>query len=94
MARKRSERPRTDDRKAHFTWEAGDVTITYPEPVKALNGMDEELHTVLWSLEHAWNRAALTEAMVGVAGYLIDHPNDPTVVEALRRAEARLENAT
>ncbi len=81
-------------REDRFSWESGGLHITYPNEPAAAGPVDSELHTVLWSLEHVTNHETMSEAMVGVAGYLIDHPNDPLVVEAIRRAEERIEQAT
>ena len=81
-------------REERFTWKPEDITISYPTPVAAAGALDSELHTVLWSLEHVTNQATFSDAMVGVAGYLAEHPTDQLVRAAIARVEARLEHAT
>lgn len=97
MPRKRTDRPTrpmTADRAARYTWSPKDITITYPPSVAALAGMDDELHTVLWSLEHASNSASLEEVLPNALHYLIAHPGERIVDEAIKRAYQRLEHAT
>lgn len=100
MARKPSQRSRvperamTPDRAQRFAWNADDVHITYPSTTNAASGLPDELHTILWSLEHVSNQASLDEVMPNVASYLIDHPGDPLIAVALQRVEQRLEHAT
>lgn len=89
MARRR--RPTRTD---HFTWKPEDIHITYPDSSKVVDGLSDELHTILWSLEHVSNRAQMHEVMGNVAMYLIDHPGDPLVAAAVTRVEQRLEYAT
>ena len=91
----RAHRARQDSsREAHFTWQPEDIHITYPTVGVAESGLSDELHTVLWSLEHVSNQASLDEVMLNVAHYLTEHPGDPLVTEALTRVHNRLEHAT
>ena len=79
---------------SRFGWKPEDVTITYPTQPKAVEGMDDELHTILWSLEGVGTKAQFHDVMLNVALYLADHPGDPLVAAAVTRVEQRLEHAT
>lgn len=67
------------------------VWIPAQKPVTPLG---DELHTILWSLEHVSNQATFSDVMLNVAHYLADHPGDPLVTAAIHRVEQRLEHAT
>jgi len=82
-------RPAND---SHFTWQEGDVQFVFPQQPQTV--ISDELHTILWSLEHVTNKASYDEVLPAIAGYLTDHPGDPLVAEAIRRVELRLEHST
>lgn len=101
MARQPNERTRpkrekvlSPDRVDHFSWGPDDITISYPDTTGAASQLSDELHTILWSLEHVSNQATFDQVMVNVAHYLTDHPGDALVAAALQRVEQRLEHAT
>lgn len=87
-------KPLSADREKRFTWQPEDIHITYPKTPAAAAGMSDELHTILWSLEHVSNKATFDDAMLNVAHYMADNPGDQLVPEAVRRAEQRVEHST
>lgn len=85
----RQRRPRNDP---HFEWRADDITIVLPPTLQT--ELDEEQHTILWSLEHVSNKQGLSEVMPNVANYMADHPTDQLVSAAVERAEQRVEHSS
>src|SRR6185295_15483545 len=87
------EMPIKPSRRNRFTWKDEDVTMVFPQQQQTV--LSEELHTILWSLEHVANKQGLSDVMENVVNYLIEHPHDqPLIDEAVRRAEQRVEHAT
>lgn len=86
-------RPRRPKNDPHFTWQEDDVTFVFPQQLQTV--LSEELHTILWSLEHVSNKQSLSDVMPNVASYLAEHPNDqPIIAAALDRVEQRVEHST
>lgn len=86
-------RPRRPKNDPHFTWQEGDVTLVLPQQPTTV--ISDELHTILWSLEHVSNKTALAEVMSNVAAYLEFHSSDKNLVDAaVLRAQQRVEHST
>lgn len=84
--------PRRPKNDPHFTWQEGDVTFVLPQQLTTV--LNDELHTILWTLEQTMTVHDLSQVIPNAADYLEDHPQDTTLVnEGIKRAEARLTGA-